>query len=95
VPAIGEFLCPECGGTANICYTTVKPGSVNILPGPAALAGADSSQRRRPGHTNVMVELVCMGPADPDTPDDDPRWEHAGQTVADILATGYTPIGLN
>ena len=94
MPAIGEFLCPECGGTANICYTTVKPETVNILPGPAALAGADSSHLR-PGRTKVMVELVCLGPADQDTPDDDPRWEHAGQTVTDILATGYTPIGLN
>lgn len=95
MPAIGEFLCPECGGVANVCFTTVNPENVNILPGRQHPATPGAWSSWRPGCTHVMIELICQGPADPWVPDDDPLWDHAGYTVIDILATGYQPIGLN
>lgn len=63
--AIGEYLCPQCGGIASICVSTAE------------------------------VLLICQGPGDLEAPDDDPRWDHAGQIVANLLATGYQPTGLN
>jgi hypothetical protein len=80
--AIEGYLCPECGGAANIC---VSP------PGP----DADVAGHRSGDQAGAEILLICQGPLDPDTLEDDPRWDHSGQIVTDLVATGYEPIGLN
>lgn len=87
--AIGEFLCPVCGGTASVCVSRAKTGH------PPFRFGGPAWKWWVPWREYVAIELICQGPADPSTPDDDPRWDHAGQVAADLLVTRYLPIGLN
>jgi hypothetical protein len=80
----GEFVCPGCGGFADVFITEVRPKDWNL--------GAQAITWYEPWHAYVTVELVCQGPVDLDAPN--AAWDHAGTTI-DMIATGYEPIGLN
>jgi hypothetical protein len=88
--ALGEFLCPGCGGVANVIVAEARPESWR--PGRRRLEAERAIAWSGEWRAYVTVELVCQGPADLEAPDE--AWDHAGEVI-DLLGTGYRPIGLS
>ena len=88
--AIGDFLCPGCGGIADVIVAELPLSE--WAPRQQHPAAPTAIAWYAPWRAYVTVELVCQGPADPDAPD--PEWDHAGECI-DLLATGYQPISLS